>query len=214
MAPTLARLAAAGRWAAGCSFPDCHPRPPKTFAWWSRSPATTDQRTLDGADLAALVALAARLQPVMIERKLTLATAESCTGGLIGYVLTEISGSSGYYIGGLISYTNELKEKQLGVDAAILEKHGAVSAQTCVAMAQGARTAYRADVGLSVTGIAGPDGGSAQKPVGLTYVGVADASGHDVRRFVWSGDRHSNKVESARAALNLLAERLGISDRA
>ncbi len=80
----------------------------------------------------------------MLERGLTLATAESCTGGLIGYVLTEVSGSSGYYVGGLISYSNELKERHLGVDAATLEKHGAVSAQTCVAMAGGARRALSA----------------------------------------------------------------------
>ena len=145
----------------------------------------------------------------MIERGLTLASAESCTGGLIGYALTEISGSSSYYVGGLISYSNELKEGHLGVDAATLEKHGAVSAQTCVAMAAGARERYGADFGIAVTGIAGPDGGTAAKPVGLTYVGVADANGSDVRRFVWTGDRHSNKVASAEAALQLLRERLG-----
>jgi PncC family amidohydrolase len=145
----------------------------------------------------------------MLERNLSLASAESCTGGLIGYALTEISGSSGYYVGGLISYSNDLKEKHLGVDAATLEKHGAVSAQTCVAMANGARQRYRADVGVAVTGIAGPDGGSETKPVGLTYIGVADADGNDVRRFIWTGDRHDNKFKSAEAALQLLRERLG-----
>jgi PncC family amidohydrolase len=145
----------------------------------------------------------------MLERKLSLASAESCTGGLIGYALTEISGSSGYYVGGLISYSNDLKERHLGVDAATLEKHGAVSAQTCVAMANGARERYRADIGLAVTGIAGPDGGSGTKPVGLTYIGVADADGNDVRRFIWTGDRHDNKFKSAQAALQLLRERLG-----
>jgi PncC family amidohydrolase len=145
----------------------------------------------------------------MLERNLSLASAESCTGGLIGYALTEISGSSGYYLGGLISYSNDLKEKHLGVDAATLEKHGAVSAQTCVAMANGARDRYRADVGVAVTGIAGPDGGSKSKPVGLTYIGIADADGSDVRRFIWTGDRHDNKFKSAEAALQLLRERLG-----
>jgi PncC family amidohydrolase len=145
----------------------------------------------------------------MIERGLTLATAESCTGGLIGYALTEISGSSAYYVGGLVSYSNDLKEKHLGVDATTLEKHGAVSAQTCVAMALGARERYGADMAVSVTGIAGPDGGTDTKPVGLTYVGVADAEGSDVRRFVWTGDRHDNKFRSAEAALQLLRDRLG-----
>jgi len=145
----------------------------------------------------------------MLERNLSLASAESCTGGLIGYALTEISGSSGYYVGGLISYSDDLKERHLGVDAATLEKHGAVSAQTCVAMANGARERYRADVGVAVTGIAGPDGGSETKPVGLTYIDVADADGNDVRRFIWTGDRHDNKFKSAQAALQLLRERLG-----
>jgi len=145
----------------------------------------------------------------MLEQGLSLATAESCTGGLIGYALTEISGSSGYYVGGLISYSNELKEKHLGVEAATLEKHGAVSAQTCVAMAHGARERYKADIGLAVTGIAGPEGRTETKPVGLTYVAVADAEGSDVRRFIWTGDRHENKFQSAEAALLLLRERLG-----
>ena len=161
-----------------------------------------------GDELGALVALAARVQSAMVERGLKLATAESCTGGLIGYVLTENSGSSGYYVGGLISYSDDMKQRELGVDAQTLEHHGAVSAQTCVAMAEGARSRYGADVGLAVTGIAGPDGGSDQKPVGLTYVGIADANGHDVRRNIWTGDRHENKVQSAEACLLLLVERL------
>jgi PncC family amidohydrolase len=159
-------------------------------------------------ELAALVDMARRIQSEMIERGLTLTTAESCTGGLVGHILTEVSGSSGYYVGGLISYSNELKEHELGVDAATLERHGAVSAQTCVAMAEGARSRYGASLAVAITGIAGPDGGTGQKPVGLTYVGVADAAGHDVRRYVWSGDRHSNKLESAQATLELLLERL------
>ena len=169
----------------------------------AQAPASYDE------ELAALVELANGIQSTMLDRGLKLATAESCTGGLIGYVLTEISGSSAYYVGGLISYSNDLKERHLGVDAATLEKHGAVSAQTCVAMAHGARERYDADVGIAVTGIAGPDGGTETKPVGLTYVGVADAQGTDVRRFIWTGDRHVNKVRSAEAALKLLRERLG-----
>jgi PncC family amidohydrolase len=160
------------------------------------------------AELEALVELAGRVQSVMIERGVTLATAESCTGGLIGYALTENSGSSEFYAGGLISYSNELKEHELGVEHDTLERHGAVSAQTCVAMAEGARLRYEASMGLAVTGVAGPEGGSDQKPVGLTYVGVADEGGHDVRRNVWTGDRHENKVLSAEAALRLLLDRL------
>jgi PncC family amidohydrolase len=165
-------------------------------------------------ELAPLVNLAARIQAVMLDRGLSVATAESCTGGLIGHLLTETSGSSGFYVGGIISYSNELKEHELGVDARTLEMHGAVSAQTCVAMAEGARRRYGAAIGVSVTGIAGPDGGSDAKPVGLTYVGVADDAGHDVRRNVWPHDRHGNKVASAEAALQLLLERLSASPSA
>ncbi len=172
---------------------------------------TSDELTEEQPDeLTALVALAARIQSTMIERDLTLATAESCTGGLVGHLLTETSGSSAYYVGGLISYRDELKTKHLGVDVRTLERHGAVSAQTCVAMAEGARSRYGASLGLAVTGIAGPNGGSEQKPVGLTYVAVADGAGHDVRRNVWHTGRHANKVHSAEAALRLLLERLGV----
>jgi PncC family amidohydrolase len=145
----------------------------------------------------------------MIERGWTLATAESCTGGLVGHLLTEIDGASGYYRGGLVSYSNELKEHELGVGSETLERHGAVSAQAAVAMAEGARGRYGARLGVAVTGIAGPGGGSAAKPVGLTYVAVADETGHAVRRYQWDGDRHANKVASARAALELLLEHLG-----
>ena len=147
----------------------------------------------------------------MVARGWTLATAESCTGGLVGHLLTEIDGASDYYRGGLISYSNELKQRELGVTAETLARHGAVSAQTAVAMADGARQRYGATIGAAVTGIAGPRGGSAAKPVGLTYVAVADESGHDVRRYHWSGDRHANKLASAQACLELILERLGAS---
>lgn len=164
--------------------------------------------TTNFTDLAPLVALAEQLQHVMVERRRTLATAESCTGGLIGHVVTEVAGSSDYYVGGIISYSDALKEAELGVDRGTLERHGAVSAQTAVAMADGARRRYRADVGVSVTGIAGPGGGSESKPVGLTYVAVADEAGHEVRRFSWPDDRHGNKLSSAHAALSLVLERV------
>ena len=167
----------------------------------------TGAQTAD--ELAPLTGLAGRAGEALRERNLTLATAESCTGGLIGHVLTEIAGSSDYYLGGLISYSDTLKRVELGVDDRILERHGAVSAQTCVAMAEGARRRYGAAVAVAVTGIAGPGGGSAAKPVGLTYVAVADEHGHEVQRHQWSGDRHANKVASAGAALTLLLQRLG-----
>ncbi len=160
-------------------------------------------------DPAGLVRLAERIQATCLGLGTTLATAESCTGGLIGHLLTEVAGSSGYYRGGAISYSDEVKRTALDVPAQALEAHGAVSAQVAVAMAEGARRAFDADIAIAVTGIAGPSGGTEQKPVGLTYVAVADAQGHDVRRHQWSGERSANKVDSARAALDLLLERLG-----
>jgi PncC family amidohydrolase len=142
------------------------------------------------------------------ERGLKLAVAESCTGGLVGHLLTEIAGSSDVFVGGVISYSDGVKTAVLDVPAEALERHGAVSAQVAVAMAEGARRRLGADIALAVTGIAGPSGGSAAKPVGLTYVAVADAGGHDVRRHQWQGDRSANKLVSAQAALELALERL------
>ena len=166
----------------------------------------TDAEAAD--ELTPLVGLAQNAGAALRAAGLTLATAESCTGGLIGHVLTEVPGSSDYYRGGLVSYSDALKRNELGVPAEMLERHGAVSAQTAVAMAEGARKRYEADVAIAVTGIGGPSGGSAAKPVGLTYVAVADKDGHEVQRHRWSGDRHANKVASAGAALTLLVERL------
>jgi PncC family amidohydrolase len=142
------------------------------------------------------------------ERRLKLAVAESCTGGLVGHLLTEIAGSSDVFVGGVISYSDGVKTAVLDVPGEALERHGAVSAQVAVAMAEGARRRLGADIALAVTGIAGPSGGSAAKPVGLTYVAVADAGGHDVRRYQWQGDRSANKLASAQAALELALERL------
>ena len=156
-----------------------------------------------------LVGLAERLQGVCLGRGVTVAVAESCTGGLVADAITDIAGSSGYFLGGVVSYSNEAKERLLGVPAAVLEAHGAVSAQVARAMAEGARERFGASVAASVTGIAGPDGGTDAKPVGLTYVAVADGDGIDVRRHLWSGDRGANKTSSAAAVLELLLERVG-----
>jgi nicotinamide-nucleotide amidase len=155
-----------------------------------------------------LVGLAERLQGVCLGRGMTVAVAESCTGGLVADAITDIAGSSGYFAGGVVSYSNAAKEQLLGVPGAILAAHGAVSAQVARAMAEGVRDRLGTSMGASVTGIAGPDGGTAAKPVGLTYVAVADAQGVDVRRHLWSGDRAANKVSSAAAVLELLLERV------
>lgn len=154
-----------------------------------------------------LVGLAERLQGLCLGRGVSVALAESCTGGLVADAITDVAGSSGYFLGGVVSYSNESKERLLEVPAAVLAAHGAVSAQVARAMAEGARARFAADVGGAVTGIAGPDGGSPAKPVGLVYVAVADANGLEVRRLQSSGDRAANKEASARALLELLLER-------
>lgn len=157
--------------------------------------------------LADLVAIAQRLQGICLGRSMTVGTAESCTGGLVAHILTEVAGSSGYFQGAVVTYSDDAKKTLLGVADDILAAHGAVSAQVARAMAAGARERLGVGLAVAVTGIAGPEGGSAAKPVGLTYVAVADEGGDEVRRFHWTGDRAENKRLSARAALELLLER-------
>ena len=160
------------------------------------------------AELGELGVLAERVGALCRSTGMTIALGESCTGGLVGHLVTEVPGASAYLRGGVVAYADAAKEALLDVPTGALSEHGAVSAQVAIAMAAGARARFRADVGLAVTGISGPSGGSAQKPVGLTYVAVVDASGSAVRRFVWQGDRTANKRASARATLDLLIERL------
>lgn len=151
-----------------------------------------------------LESLAQRLQSIALDRGLIVGTAESCTGGLIGHALTSIPGSSLYYRGGVISYSDKLKADLLGVPSDLLERHGAVSEEVALAMARGARQRLGVDYAMSVTGIAGPDGGSPAKPVGLTYVAVAGPVSEEARRHLWHGDRTANKASSAAAAMQLL----------
>jgi PncC family amidohydrolase len=154
-----------------------------------------------------LLALAERLQSLCLGRRLTVATAESCTGGLVAVAMTAVPGSSGYVLGGVVSYSNAAKTSLLGVAEAALRAHGAVSAQVARAMAEGCRDRFASDLAVSVTGIAGPDGGSAAKPVGLTYIGLAGPGGLlDVRRLVFDGDREANRDAAAEAALAWLIE--------
>jgi PncC family amidohydrolase len=136
--------------------------------------------------------------------RLTLSVAESCTGGLLGHLLTNVPGSSDYFMGGVISYSNAAKERLLNVRHATLERHGAVSEQAAREMALGVRRLLGTDVSLAVTGIAGPGGGSKDKPVGLVYIALDADNGQECQRFTWGGDRAENKLHSARAALELL----------
>lgn len=143
-------------------------------------------------------------------RGLTLALAESCTGGLLSSAVTDVPGSSGYFLGSVVAYSNEVKESALGVKAATIRKHGAVSRETAVEMARGVRKALGADISAAITGIAGPGGGSPEKPVGLVYIAVSKGRSSEARRFVFKGGRKSIKKQSARAALSFLAEALGL----
>jgi nicotinamide-nucleotide amidase len=160
---------------------------------------STDGRTVDAL-------LAAELRA----RAHTLAVAESCTGGLLGGRLTALPGSSDYFVGGVISYANEIKTSVLGVPQALLETHGAVSEPVAAAMASGARATTGATWGLAVTGVAGPDGGTAEKPVGLVYIACAGPAATRVERQRFAGDRESVRSRAVTAALHALRRSLGI----
>lgn len=145
------------------------------------------------------------------EASMTIGVAESCTGGLLADRLTNTPGSSDYFPGGVVAYSNEAKISILGVKESTLMREGAVSEETAIEMARGARQRFEADMGVSITGIAGPGGATPEKPVGLTYIGL-DLSGRvDVKRFVFSRDRRFNKELAAQAALNMV--RLGLSNQ-
>jgi PncC family amidohydrolase len=157
----------------------------------------------------ALQALAERVLAACERNRVTVAAAESCTGGLVGDALTDIAGASAWFAGGVVAYSNEAKNRLLGVPAELIEAHGAVSAQVAQAMARGACERFGAQAAVAVTGVAGPGGGTAAKPVGLTYVAVVAPAGAEVRRFAWAGDRRANKEAGASAALEMLLEGLG-----
>ena len=137
-----------------------------------------------------------------------MALAESCTGGLIADRITDVPGSSDYFLGGVVAYAYEAKVAVLEVSWDTLHAYGAVSRETVLEMARGARKALGADLGLSVSGIAGPGGGLPDKPVGTTWIGLAAPDGEWARKFLWDGDRRENKELTADAAMQLLIEYL------
>jgi PncC family amidohydrolase len=148
------------------------------------------------------------LGPLLRLRGLKLATAESCTGGLVADHITDVPGSSDYFVGGVVAYAYEAKVALLHVSWDTLRLHGAVSRETVIEMARGVRTALGADIGLSVSGIAGPGGGLPEKPVGTTWLGLSARDGDWARMFVWDGDRRANKESSAQAALQFVLDYL------
>jgi nicotinamide-nucleotide amidase len=150
--------------------------------------------------------IAQRVGERLRARRETVAVAESCTGGLLGAALTDVPGSSAYFLGGVIAYDNRVKRDQLGVPPALLEREGAVSAASATAMATGVRTLLKADIGLSITGVAGP-GEEERKRAGLTYVGIT-APTPGATRYQWDGDRWQNRRHSVLAALDVLDQTL------
>jgi nicotinamide-nucleotide amidase len=152
--------------------------------------------------------MAAAVGRLLRERGQTLAVAESCTGGLIASRLTDIPGASHYFLAGLTTYANQAKIELLGVDPAIIATHGAVSEPCARAMAEGARRVSGADYAVATTGIAGPEGGTPEKPVGLVFLAVADAQGTVVQRQLWPSTREQFKTRVAQLALSLLRRRL------
>jgi PncC family amidohydrolase len=148
---------------------------------------------------------------LLTEQKKTLAVAESCTGGLITHRLTNVPGSSAYVIVSVIAYAYQAKVAALGVSWDTLNKFGAVSPETVTEMARGVRERFAATLGLAITGIAGPGGGTPEKPVGLTYIGLATPARVIVEKYIWQGDRRQNKEQSAEAALKMLCDFLSKS---
>jgi nicotinamide-nucleotide amidase len=148
------------------------------------------------------------LGKILTKRGLTISTAESCTGGLISRRLTEVPGSSKYFLEGVVSYSNEAKIRLLNIPSKTIEMHGAVSAETAEAMAKGMREVSGSDVALSVTGIAGPDGGTPEKPVGTVFIGYSDTHGEMSRKFLFPGDRYLIRWRSSQAALDYVRRRL------
>jgi nicotinamide-nucleotide amidase len=148
------------------------------------------------------IALEAAVGRLLASRALTLACAESCTGGMLSALVTKVPGCSRWFLQGWVAYANEAKRSMLEMDAALVEKHGAVSAQVAEGMALAARRLSRADIGVGITGIAGPEGGSAEKPVGLVHIGVDTRLGCRTTTHVFPGDRETIRLFAARTALN------------
>lgn len=144
---------------------------------------------------------------------LTLALAESCTGGMIAASITEQAGSSVYFMGGVVAYSNQVKQELLRVSAGLLREHGAVSEAVARAMAEGVRTVIGSDLALSVTGVAGPGGGTAEKPVGTVFMALVDQRGCQVERLWFAGDREQVRQQTVDQAIIMLKKRLAASKR-
>jgi nicotinamide-nucleotide amidase len=147
-----------------------------------------------------------KISIILKEKNLKIAVAESCTGGLISHNFTNISGSSEYFDRGIVSYSNNAKLELLDVSENIIEEYGAVSEQVAKAMAEGIRKKSNVDIGISITGIAGPAGGTEDKPVGLVYIAISTTNNTIVKKYQFPGDRLENKESTCSAALEMLLE--------
>jgi PncC family amidohydrolase len=154
------------------------------------------------------ISLQEQIGALLRQRGLKIAVAESCTGGLIADRLTDVPGSSAYFMGGIVAYAYEAKVQLLGVSWETLQKYGAVSRETVLEMAIGVRQALSVDLALAVSGIAGPGGGLLEKPVGTTWIGLATPSSKQAWHYLFNGDRLQNKGASAEQALRLLLQHL------
>ena len=174
----------------------------------TRHPAHAIILTLTLLELNMKDTLEALIGASLRKRGLKLAVAESCTGGLVSHLITNVPGSSDYFLGGVVAYAYEAKVALLHVSWDTLNLRGAVSKETAIEMARGVRTALGSDIGLSVSGIAGPGGELPDKPVGTTWIGLSARNGDWARLFTWKGDRISNKEASAQAALRFVLDYL------
>lgn len=162
----------------------------------------------DLADSVALLNKASEVLDAAREARITIALAESCTGGLVSTLLTEIAGASDVFERAYITYSNAAKEQELGVSAELLKRHGAVSEEVAVAMAEGAHARSKAALTLAITGIAGPGGGSEEKPVGTVYIAAYSQTSAFCRQFLLTGDRASIRQQAAGKAMHLLSEQI------
>jgi len=153
-----------------------------------------------------------QIAKILTRKKLTLSVCESCTGGMLGSMLTNIPGSSKYFLGGIIAYSNEAKEKIVGVKTQTLKKYGAVSTEVAAAMAKGVQKKFKSDIGMGITGIAGPTGSSKDKPVGLMYIAIASQEKISVGKYLFAGSRTMIRVKTCLKSLLLLKKILSVKN--
>ncbi len=154
--------------------------------------------------------IVSRIGLLLVDKQLTVSVCESCTGGLLGAAITSVAGSSRYFVGGIIAYSDRIKRTVVGVKGRTLERYGAVSAQTAREMAQGVKRKMKSDIGVSITGIAGPTGGTKKKPVGSIYIAVAVRNKVTVRRFLLRGGRQNIRKSTVKKALEMTRDMLRV----